>query len=103
MSKMTRADKIAYYKERIAALEAEEAAEAIRENIETGDEIEFEFGRGETKQSLKGVILGQKDDSNGRWVKVQVGEGFDAETKTIRIAAITKNEAAEKRAATPAA
>lgn len=99
MAKMTTEEKLAQAKRLVAQYEAELAQERIRDNIQTGDTVTFDHGRGNTRATLTGTVLGMKDDSNGRWVKVQIGEGFDADTKTIRTAAITANPDAEKRVA----
>lgn len=97
MAKMTLDQKIEQTERLLAQYKEEKAAQALRDSIETGDTVTFDFGRGDTKKSLTGTVLGMKDDSNGRWIKVQIGDGFDAETKTIRTASITANPKAEER------
>lgn len=105
MAKMTTEEKLAQAKRLVAQYEEQLKQEQLRDNIENGDVVTFDFGRGDSKQTLTGTVLGMKDDSNGRWIKVQIGEGFDADVKTIRTAAITSNPQAEERlkAATPQA
>lgn len=99
MAKMTTEEKLAEAKRLVAMYEEQLSQEKLRENIVAGDTVTFDFGRGESKATLTGCVLGIKDDSNGRWVKVQIGEGFDADVKTIRTAVITANPQAEERAA----
>ncbi|RQW44677.1 hypothetical protein [Novosphingobium sp. LASN5T] len=98
MAKMTRVQKIAYYKEQIAKLEAEEAADAARNNIEVGDKVVFVWGRSENRVERPGEVVAIKDDpATGRWVKVTSGEGFDAEFFTVRQSGILSNASAEAR------
>lgn len=97
MAKRTDSENLAFYKEQIAKIEAKMAAEAIRDNIEPGDVVTFQHGRAETAKQYDGTVMGVKDGENGRWVKVQVGEGFDAEVFTIRTAAVSANPAADAR------
>lgn len=97
MGKLTTAEKLAEAERLVALYREQRAEEKMRENIEPGDTILFEKGRGENKQILDGEVLGTKTDSNGQWIKVQVGDGFEAETFTIRAAAIRENPAAKAR------
>ena len=97
MAKLTNAEKIAYYREQIAKLEAVEASAGIRNNIEKGDNVTFNWGRGEKRRVLTGAVVGIKDDTNGRWVAILSGEGFDANTYKVRVADITANPDADAR------
>lgn len=106
MAKRTTEENLAEAKRLVAMYEEQLKTERLQNNIEAGDTVTFDFGRGDNKETYTGSVLGLKDDSNGRWIKVQVGEGFDADVKTIRPAAIAANPDAEKRLAeqeTPAA
>lgn len=80
MSKMTLDEKIAQTEALLEKYKAEKAAQAAQSNVSIGDTVRFRFGRGDTKRELVGTVLGDKTDSGGRWLKVQAGEGFDAET-----------------------
>ncbi len=98
MTKMTTLAKLEQAKSLVTKYEAEVAAETIRNNIEAGDVVVFNFGRGDTKKSLSGTVVGIKDDTNGRWVAITAGEGFDMQRYTVRTADIVSNADADKRA-----
>lgn len=102
MTKMTTKEKLAEAQRLVAMYQEQLKVEQLQNNVETGDTITFSHGRGDNRRDLTGTVLGEKADSNGRWLKVQAGEGFDAETLTIRPAAITANPDAEKRLAAEA-
>lgn len=102
MAKMTTVQKLAQAVAMAAKYEAELAADFIRNNIEAGDVINFSHGRADTKKDLVGTVVGVKSDTNGTWVAVTVGEGFELETYKIRAASITGNPAADARSAAPA-
>lgn len=98
MAKMTTQAKLDQARLMVAKYEAQLAAEAIKNNIEAGDEVTFNYGRGDSKKELSGTVLGIKDDANGRWVAISAGEGFDMQRYTVRTADITSNPTADKRA-----
>jgi hypothetical protein len=57
-----------------------------------GDEVEFQFGRGETlKTGLRGVVIGVREKAEGvhAAVKIRVGSGFDEEIFTVSPGNIT--------------
>jgi len=58
------------------------------ENVETGDVVHFNFGRGENRKEHVGTVLGVADTDKGRRIKVYTGEGFDAQVLTIGVAEI---------------
>ncbi|MGX7894962.1 hypothetical protein [Tsuneonella sp. HG222] len=99
MAKMTTQAKLDQARAMVTKYEAELASEAIRNNIEAGDKVTFTHGRGDTKKVLTGAVLGVKDEENGRWVAISVGEGFDLTTYKVRTADITSNPDADKRGA----
>lgn len=99
MSKQTTEQKLANAKALVAKYEEQLQREALANNVVIGDEVTFTFGRGETKRGIAGTVTGVRDDSNGRWVAVAVGEGFDATTYRIRSTDITANVQADKRKA----
>ena len=89
------ADKILAIDTRIAALTAKRAAIILKgekvsfESLVPGAIVVFDFGRGETRRELTGVITGVKaaDPANpksGALIRVAVGEGFDAEILTAQ-------------------
>lgn len=97
MGKQTTEQKLANAKALVAKYEEQLQREALANNVVVGDEVTFIFGRGETKRDISGKVTGVRDDSNGRWVAVAVGEGFDATTYRIRSTDITANPQADKR------
>ena len=97
MAKMSTAAKLEQAIANVEKYTAMLASEGIRDNIEAGDEVTFNHGRGGTKKALAGTVLGVKDDKNGRWVAVSTGEGFDMTRYTIRTADITANPAGDAR------
>lgn len=55
------------------------------ENLSAGEEVRFEYGRGEKRRVLEGVVIATGDDEKmGRMLAVQVGEGLNVETYKIR-------------------
>lgn len=97
MAKMTTVQKLAQAQAMVAKYTAELTAERIRNNIQEGDAITFQFGRGDTRKEMTGSVLGVKDDANGRWIAVSAGEGFEMQTYRIRAADILTNAAADAR------
>jgi hypothetical protein len=76
-------DRIAADTAKLAELEAAAAAGNAMANLASGDVIEFMFGRGETRGKRAGVVLGIADVDGKKRIKVQTGEGFDAEILVI--------------------
>lgn len=53
--------------------------------LESGQDISFNYGRGETRTVKSGKVVGENTAENGvKFVKVVVGEGFSAEFYTVR-------------------
>lgn len=73
---------------KLAEMEAAAAAGNAMANLASGDVIEFMFGRGETRKQRAGVVLGIAETDKGKKIKVQTGEGFDAEILVIATDAI---------------
>ncbi len=63
---------------------ADVAAEAARLNIVEGTEVGFTFGRGETKQDLRGKVIATVDTDHGRLLKVLAGEGASLKVYDVR-------------------
>jgi hypothetical protein len=94
---------------RVAKLEQRETTEAVLNGISAGDAVTFRFGRnipertnkaGETVPAraariLSGIVLGVQDVMGddgqlaNKIVKVQAGEGFDADTYKVNARDIT--------------
>lgn len=68
---------------KLAEMEAAAAAGNAMEKLASGDVIEFMFGRGETRKQRAGVVLGIAEVDGKKRIKVQTGEGFDAEILVI--------------------
>lgn len=68
-------------------LEGKLASEVDTAAVQPGRTVTFEYGKGENKRTLTGLVLGRKDaepgTKGGDLVKVAVGEGFDAQIVTI--------------------
>lgn len=101
MPKMTTAQKVEYHENMAAKYRAQLAREAITEDVREGDEVTFTHGRADTKRALAGTVIGIREENNGRWVAVRVGEGFDETTYRIRPADITANPSADNRTGDP--
>jgi hypothetical protein len=78
----------------IAALEVKlaeainaEANEISVEKLTAGTQVTFDYGRGETRTVKQGTVLGVKLPVEGQkgaaLVRIQIGEGFDAEIVTV--------------------
>lgn len=80
----------------IASLEAKVGDEVDTAQVQAGRTVTFNYGKGETKKVLTGIVLGRKDaeagSKGGDLVKVAVGEGFDALIVTIYPAQVTRIE-----------
>jgi hypothetical protein len=76
----------------VAKYEQAIASEAILLNVEAGNRVDFNFGRGEKKRVLSGVVVAVKDDEKlGKIARIQTGDGFDAQFYNTRVADITVN------------
>jgi len=98
MAKMTTLAKLEAAKASVIKYKAQLIAESARSDLEVGDAVLFSHGRAETKKDLNGKVIGIKSDTNGLWVAVVVGEGFESETYKIRAATIINNATADARA-----
>lgn len=100
-------------REQIAALEAKLAALKVQaeneidpSSIVAGATVSFEYGKGDTKRTLSGVITGIKPadpavPKSATLIRVAVGEGFDAQIVTIyptAVRSVAKVEAAVEAA-----
>lgn len=83
---LEKAEKIA---EKIAALEATVANEAAIEALSAGDEVVYVYGRALNKRVLSGTVSATKKNDKGVvQLKVEHGEGFDAEFHLIDATAL---------------
>lgn len=105
----TTAELLVLARARVAKLEQRETTEAVLNGISAGDAVTFRFGRnipertnkaGETVPAraariLSGIVLGVQDVMGddgqlaNKIVKVQAGEGFDADTYKVNARDIT--------------
>lgn len=74
----------------------EKANRARIENLAAGTAIKFEYGRGEKRRVLDGIVVAVGDDPKmGRLLAVQSGEGLDVQTYKIRAADVLFDDAQE--------
>ncbi|QEG09618.1 hypothetical protein [Xanthomonas phage NED111] len=75
--------------EKLAKLDAVEANSAAIEALKAGDAVSYLFGRALNKRVLSGVIVATgKNDKGVLQLKVQTGEGLDAELNLIDSSAL---------------
>lgn len=60
--------------------------------LQPGVDVEFVFGRGETRGNKTGLIVGRKEAEGkvGVQLRINVGEGFNLQTLTVYAADVTK-------------
>jgi len=83
-------DKIEALKKQLAELEAAKAAASA---VQIGNVVTFPFGRGESKTTKQGVIVGVSPD--GKQVRIITGDGFTTEALTAYRSQCEKVEQAE--------
>jgi len=82
-------EKVAKIDEKIAALEASIANEAAIEALKAGDAVAYVYGRALNKRVLSGTVAATKKNDKGIvQLKVEHGEGFDAEFHLIDSSAL---------------
>ena len=100
--------RLAVVNTKIAELTAErdtlvkELENAVNEaDLQVGRNVDFVFGRGETRGGKTGVIVGRKEAEGkvGVQLRIATGEGFDATVLTIYAADVTRLQAVEAPAA----
>lgn len=79
---------------KLAKLLTEQANRSRTENVKVGDDVNFEYGRGDKRRVLTGTIVAVGNDEKlGKMLAVQAGEGLDVQTYKIRAADIVFAEA----------
>lgn len=63
---------------------AESADKSARSEVEVGATVTAIFGRGQTKRAVTGTVVCWRDAQNGRWVMLQVGQGFATQFLRVR-------------------
>lgn len=82
-------EKVAKIDEKIAALENAAANEAAIEALKAGDAVAYVYGRALNKRVLSGTVSATKKNDKGIvQLKVEHGEGFDAEFHLIDATAL---------------
>ncbi len=74
-----------------ARAELEQAAlyEVDTSDLKAGDSVDFEFGRGEKRRNMTGVVSAiKREEGKAGLVRIVSGEGFDAEIVTVFEASI---------------
>lgn len=64
-------------------------AAALIDKIAAGWSVSFKVGRAETRREVTGVVRGRGLVKDVDSVRVEVGEGFDLEVFTIKVAELT--------------
>lgn len=81
-------------KDEIASLQAKADQEVNPDLVQKDVTVEISTGKGDTKKTVTGVVIGRKDpaagEKGGSQIKVAAGEGFDAVIYTVYVAAVTK-------------
>jgi hypothetical protein len=73
----------------LAKLDAGQANAAAIEALTAGDSVAYVFGRGDKRRVLNGIVRAtNKNDKGVLQLKVETGEGFDAEFNLIDSAAL---------------
>lgn len=83
------------------ALAAAEKAAAALADLKPGDEIQYMYGRGETRGKFFGEVRAVFDTDKGKGIKVIKGSGADEEIVTIRPGDIVSIGAEVAEAAAP--
>lgn len=77
--------------ERIAELKIAAANEFDTSLVQAGAIVEGMFGRGEKKKLVQGKVVARKTQDKGAdLIRVVVGEGFEQETLTLLINAVSR-------------
>lgn len=78
-----------------------ESVEAVTVVIEPGKTVAFEYGRGETRRELFGVVKGRKDSAEGKpeQYRICIGEGFDEQSYVVQPGSIKRVVEADDAAA----
>ena len=89
--------KIVATKALLAKYEQQALTAAILNNIEAGDDVDFNYGRGPTRRIITGRVVTVGDSDQGKLAVVQFGEGLDVKVVKVRVADITANRTATER------
>lgn len=73
----------------------DEADAGLQSQVQPGRKVAFIFGRGESAVELQGTVFARKEAIPGQkgsftQVKIEVGEGFDTELKTVHPNAVVR-------------
>lgn len=98
----TLAEKITATRVLLAKYEQQELTASIVNNIEAADDVDFNYGRGETRRVITGRVVTVGDSDQGKLAVVQFGEGLDVKVVKVRVADITANRTAAERTAAEA-
>ncbi len=75
--------------EKLATLIKQASAAALFESVGPGYTVSFKVGRAETRREVTGVVRGRGLVKDVDSVRVEVGEGFDVEVWTVKVAELT--------------
>jgi len=73
----------------------DEADAGLQSQVQPGRKVAFLFGRGDSAVELQGTVFARKEAISGQkgsftQVKIEVGEGFDTEFKTVHPNAVVR-------------
>lgn len=73
----------------------DEADAGLQAQVQPGRKVAFTFGRGDSAVELQGTVFARKEAIPGQkgsftQVKIEVGEGFDTELKTVHPNAVIR-------------
>lgn len=80
---------VAAAQEKLATLIKQASAAALFESVGPGYTVSFKVGRAETRREVTGVVRGRGLVKDVDSVRVEVGEGFDVEVWTVKVAELT--------------
>lgn len=77
------------------AAQKDEVDAGLQAQVQPGRRVAFLFGRGEGAVELQGTVFARKEAISGQkgsftQVKIEVGEGFDTELKTVHPNAVVR-------------
>lgn len=80
---------VAAAQEKLATLIKQASAAALFESVGPGYTVSFKVGRAETRREVTGTVRGRGLVKDVDSVRVEVGEGFDVEVWTVKVAELT--------------
>jgi len=96
----TLAEKLAAAEALVEKYKREIALETIKNDIADKDDVDFSFGRGDSKRTMTGTVAGLADTDQGKIVAVSITDDAGLpEIKRVNIRDILVNRTADERRA----